>query len=304
MKSRSQIYILAGVFFLVLSACSNSVFDNRAKNDSVSDAEDIFVSGTIIARINGYPITLEDLEEEISNYNSLIPETRLELKITTPEQKINYLKNEVIKRIFLYQEAKSRGIGRDFDIRRALEKIKVQLFVSEIMKREIEEVDVTSSEIEEYYDNLPLEYKKEPDSRKVSEIVVKDKVQANNLLIRLLSGEEFAGLARQYSLASSAAKGGDLGFITSGTKFKEFERVVFSDVLDIGQASSVFKGPEGYYIIKIEAKRDGKEKKSSDMWDDIKVFLMRFKEQERIKELIERLSSGADIEIKEELIRY
>jgi len=304
MKGRSQIYILAGVFFLVLSACSNPVFDNKTKNDPIPDSEDIFVSGTIIARINGYPITLEDLEEEVSNYNSLIPENRPELKITTLEQKINYLKNEVIKRIFLYQEAKSRGIDRDLDIRKTLEKIKVQLLVSEIMKRETGEVDVTFSEIEEYYDNLPLEYKKEPDSRKVSEIVVEDKVQANSLLIRLLGGEDFAGLARQYSLAPSAAGGGDLGFITPGTKFKEFERMVFSDVLDIGQTSSVFKGPEGYCIVKIEAKRDGKEKKSSDIWDDIKVFLMRFKEQEKIKELIERLSSGADIKIREELIRY
>jgi len=304
MRSRSQTYILASVFFLVFSACSNPISDNRPKDNSVSDAEDVLVSGIIIARINGYPVTLEDLEEEIINYNSLIPETRLELKITTPEQKINYLRNEIFKRIFLYQEAKSRGIGRDLDIRRALEKVKVQLLVSEIMRREIEEVDVTSLEIEEYYDNLPLEYKKEPDSRKVSEIVVKDKIQANNLLIRLLGGEDFASLARQYSLASSAGSGGDLGFIISGTKFREFERMVFSDVLEIGQISSVFKGVDGYYIVKIEAKRDGRKKKISDMWEDIKIFLMRSREQKRIDELIEKLANVASIEIREELIQY
>jgi len=299
MYNKSLVYILIAAFFLVFSACSSPVSDDQ----SSQAIQDSLVSGVIIARVNGYPITLEDFEEEIDSYNSLIPPDRPDLKITTSEQKVNYLKNEVIKRIFLYQEAKTQGLDKDFEVRRVLEKTKMQLLVNEIIKREMQDVSVMPSEVDEYYASLPPEYKKEPDTRRVSEIVTKDKSEANNLLVRLLNGEDFANLARQYSTAPSASKGGDLGFISPGFRPKEFEQMVFSDILDIGQISSIFKGPEGYYIVRVEEERIGKRVKLSDMQNNIEAFLLGTKQREKIDRLMERLSRNANIDIKEELIQ-
>jgi len=297
-------YLLTGLFVIFLASCNNPSDNSKTQSRNSSAEEDFSGFETVIARVNGYPIALEDLEEEVANYNSLVPENRSDLKITTSEQKINYLKNEIIKRIFLYQEAKSRGLDRDPEIRKTLKKIELQILVSKIMEEEMSNITVSPSEIEEYYQGLPEVYRKEPESRKVSEILVSGKEQANQLLIRLLGGENFSNIARKHSLAPSAKDGGDLGFIVSGSKFKEFDRIVFSDILDVGQLSSIFNGPGGYYIVRLEDKRPGKEKSVMEMWDDIKLLIERSKQQEKMNSLIERLSTGADIDVREELIQY
>jgi peptidyl-prolyl cis-trans isomerase C len=260
------------------------------------------VTGTVVAWVNDYPITLEDLEEEIKTYNNTIPQDRPELKIDTREEKINYLKNEIIRRILLYQEALKRGLDKNPDIQRALKQTKQQLLVLQLVKEEADKVSVSSQEIEDYYERFK-EQLREPEERKIREIVVVSQAQAKDLLIRLLQGEDFATLARQYSKAPSASKGGDLGFIKPGTKFKEFDEVAFSDALEVGEVSSVFKGPDGYYIIKLEAKRGGKLKSLSEMWDDIKRGLTFLKQQQRIEDLVGELSRNARIEIKEDLVQ-
>jgi peptidyl-prolyl cis-trans isomerase C len=260
------------------------------------------VTGTVVAWVNDYPITLEDLEEEIKTYNNTIPQDRPELKIDTREEKINYLKNEIIRRILLYQEALKRGLDKNPDIQRALKQTKQQLLVLQLVKEEADKVSVSSQEIEDYYERFK-EQLREPEERKIREIVVVSQAQAKDLLIRLLQGEDFATLARQYSKAPSASKGGDLGFIKPGTKFKEFDEVAFSDALEVGEVSSVFKGSDGYYIIKLEAKRGGKLKSLSEMWDDIKRGLTFLKQQQRIEDLVGELSRNTRIEIKEDLVQ-
>ena len=232
----------------------------------------------------------------------MVSEDKPESKINTREKKINYLKNEVIKRVLLYQEALDRGLDRNPDIQRTLEETKQQLLVLQLVKDEADKVNVSASEIEDYYNRFKGELK-EPEERRIREIVVSTRTQAKEILIRLLQGEDFATLAKEYSIASSAEEGGDLGFITLGKKFKEFDEVAFSDTLEVGQVSSVFKGPDGYYIIKLEGKRGGRQKSLSEMWNDIKRALTFLKQQQRIEELVGKLSRNAKIEIKEDLIK-
>jgi len=118
-------------------------------------------------------------------------------------------------------------------------------------------------------------------------------------LIQLLQGGDFATLAKEKSRSASSKQGGDLGFISKGKKFAQFDEVAFSDTLDVGRISNIFKGPDGYYIIKLEAKKGGKQKSLSELWDDIKRGLTFLKQQQRIEELIGKLSRDAKIEIYE-----
>ncbi|MDD2654578.1 MAG: SurA N-terminal domain-containing protein, partial [Candidatus Omnitrophica bacterium] len=104
------------------------------------EASPIKVTGTIIAKVNNYPITLEDLNEEIENYNNLVQKDNPELKISTKEQKIEYLKNEMIRRNLIYQEALRRGLEKKDDIARILEKTKADLLVVELVREEAESV--------------------------------------------------------------------------------------------------------------------------------------------------------------------
>ena len=59
--------------------------------------------GPVVAKVNNISIGLDDLNAEITVYNANVPEDRSELKITTKEQKVNYLiiDSNLCRRFFL-----------------------------------------------------------------------------------------------------------------------------------------------------------------------------------------------------------
>jgi len=302
-KAILKICVLSILLVFSFIGCDNfSFFDKSVKKNPKNDLERPFVNGIIIAKVNGYPITLEDLDEEIERYNAEIPLEQQESKITTSEEKLNYLKNELVQRVLLYKEALNRGLDRMPEVRKVIEKTKMQMLVFQLMQEEMEKISVSFGEIEEYYNKLPDEYKKEAEQRRVKEIVVKSQSQAKDLLIKLLQGNDFSFLAQQYSIVDSAKNGGDLGIIKPGDKSKEFDEIVFSEMLDVGQASNFFKGPEGYYIVKIESKLGGKRRTLSDMRDDLKTLLTISKRQKMINDLVGNLSRNSVIEIEADRI--
>lgn len=90
-------------------------------------------------------------------------------------------------------------------------------------------------------------------------ILVASQEQADEILIRLNSGEDFAALAAQYSIdVGSRERGGDLGwFPRGGLLVPEVEETAFS--LQPGQTSSVIATAWGFHIIQtleFEASRE------------------------------------------------
>lgn len=297
---RRNLIIFVAIFFIffTLWGCEKLPLPGFRKTTSEKTQEPIPVRGTLIAKVNNIPITLEELDQEVAAFNSLVPADRPEAKINTREKKIDYLKNELVRRALLYQLALDKGLDKKEDVQRALEKTKRDLLVMQLIREEAEVVEVSSAEIEDYYNQFKDQLK-EPEERRIREIVIPTEVEAKEILIELLRGADFATLAKERSKAASAKNGGDLGFIPRGQKFDQFDRIAFSDSLELGKFSNIFKGPDGYYLLKLEGKRGGKLRSLSEMWDDIKRGLLFLKQQQRIEDLIARLSQQAKIEIYE-----
>jgi parvulin-like peptidyl-prolyl isomerase len=70
---------------------------------------------------------------------------------------------------------------------------------------------------------------------------------------KLKAGEDFAKVAKQYSQAPNAVKGGDTGFFPRGVMFPKFEEMSFT--LPAGQVSEVFETPKGLNVIKVVERR-------------------------------------------------
>ena len=302
-------FLLASLMILSFSfvGCEKIPFLN-IQEPSLTEKEEeshLKVTGTVIAKVNGIPITLEDLNEEVENFNSIVPQEQPESKISTREQKIEYLKTEMVRRALIYKEALRRGLDKKEDIRRILEKNKADLLVVELVRQEAEKVFVTYQEVIDYYDTYK-EQLKEPEEKHIREIMVSTEFEAREILIQLLQGADFATLAKQVSKAPSKNDAGDLGFIAPGTKgqnFPEFDTTAFSNTLEVGKNSNIFKGPDGYYIIKLEGKRGGEQRPFEDMFDDIKKGLTFLKQQQSIEALINKLSQDAKIETYEGVIQ-
>lgn len=285
---------------MILAGCDKlGMFQAKTAVEKKAAPAVAFVGkGPVVARINGTTVTLDDLNQDLEAYNASVPADKPELKITTRDKKIEYLKNDKVRQILLYQEALKQGLDKKQDILLALEKTKQNLLVLELVRKETENVDVTSAEIEEYY-NLYKDKLKEPEERQIREIVVPGEQDAKDIMIQLLQGADFATLAKDRSKAKSATAGGDLGYLQRGKKSEQFDAIAFSDSLEVGKVSSIFKSPDGYCIVKLEGKRGGKQKTLSEMWDDIKRALVFLKQQQKMENMIDQLNRSAKIEIIE-----
>ncbi len=133
------------------------------------------------------------------------------------------------------------------------------------------------------------------DEVKASHILVGDALLADELYDRLIRGEDFADLAKEYSEdKGSAENGGDLGYFKRNEMVKEFENAAFST--EIGEISKPVESSFGYHIIYVEDKIQGKEE-FEDVEADITDYLMSIEFQKHIEELMDK----AEITRKENL---
>ena len=74
---------------------------------------------------------------------------------------------------------------------------------------------------------------------------------ADKVLAKALAGEDFAGLAQEYSEdLETAVNGGDLPWITRGQFVPEFDQAIFDDLAAGEISSELVKSQFGYHIIK------------------------------------------------------
>lgn len=78
---------------------------------------------------------------------------------------------------------------------------------------------------------------------------------ARQLVQQMIQGAPFMAVARQFSAAPSAARGGDAGWIVQGTTQPALESVM--DTLEVGQLSNPIPVDGGVYILYMRDKRSG-----------------------------------------------
>ena len=83
------------------------------------------------------------------------------------------------------------------------------------------------------------------------------------LVNHLRNGAAFAALARDFSKSSSAARGGDLGWVQSGHMAKEVETTLKQ--LPIGVPSNPVRTASGYHILYLSDKRISGQEKVDEM---------------------------------------
>jgi len=132
---------------------------------------------------------------------------------------------------------------------------------------------------------------------KSSELVSEDEAHQKLTLARqrILSGEPFENLARTYSEDGTAAKGGDLGWISPGETVPDFEQAM--DKLAPGELSPIVKSPFGFHLIQVIERRD------QDMTAQRREFTVRQElKQRRADEIyddwLRQLRDRASIQIR------
>jgi parvulin-like peptidyl-prolyl isomerase len=188
---------------------------------------------------------------------------------------------------------------------RALRDTRDTLLAAKIRDDIEKNVYVSSAEVQAFYDKNKHLLKK-PQEVRVSEIMVGSESQAKDILIKILQGESFESLARQYSLAPSKDKGGDRGWLAPTQEDLKNNRAFWETVatLQKGDPPRMARGSDGnYYVIKVEDIRGGQEIAFSEVERDLEKALKDEKIIKQENALIAKFKEKARVAVSEDLLK-
>jgi peptidyl-prolyl cis-trans isomerase D len=143
------------------------------------------------------------------------------------------------------------------------EKVNVEYLLVPAYEFQRQNLSVSDQEIEAYYRGHQDEFMADP-SANLSYVFFEtkpsqaDEDETKERLIEIkeeiVEGEDFAGMAEDYSEDNASAKdGGNLGWFGKGAMVEAFEQAAFS--LEPGEMSQPVKTQFGWHLIKVEEKR-------------------------------------------------
>ncbi|KTD52830.1 peptidylprolyl isomerase [Legionella quateirensis] len=119
--------------------------------------------------------------------------------------------------------------------------------------------------------------------------------QVKNIYQQLKSGKDFALMAKQYSLdATSAVKGGDLGWVSPGELVPEFEKTMNN--LPLHKVSQPVKTQYGWHLIEVIARKQ-KDDSESFKRQQVRQFLQQRKFAEAVQNWQQHLRTEAYVNI-------
>lgn len=119
---------------------------------------------------------------------------------------------------------------------------------------------------------------------------------AQRILQRLRSGEDFAKVAREVSKGPSAEDGGDLGWLRRGTIQKPLEDAAFA--LKDGQISGVVHAGTGLHVLKVEGRRIGGARSFDEAKEEIRNRLLDEQVAATRQQVLDELRKTAVIDVK------
>jgi peptidyl-prolyl cis-trans isomerase C len=160
-------------------------------------------------------------------------------------------------------------------------------------------VKVEEKDVEEYFKAHPDEFS--GDTVHLRHIVLQNEDEAKDIKARLSKNESFDDLAKKYSKDSAtAAKGGDLGFLSREQVLPEFARVAFS--LKPGEVSDPVKTPFGFHVIKLIERKTGQPAGLDQVKGQLQRRLTEERQSQRFQAWMKELETGAKITKDESLL--
>jgi len=165
--------------------------------------------------------------------------------------------------------------------------IRAQIVSEKIFAEVTGKVKVTDKQVEDYYKKNTAQYS-QPQSREVRHILVKTRVQADDLYAQLQGGADFSDLAKKHSEdTGSKANGGKLT-ISKGQTVAPFDKEAFA--LKKNEISKPVKTEFGFHIIQpIGDVTEAKVTPLKDVKDSIRQQLAQTKKNEAMTKWVGEL---------------
>lgn len=164
------------------------------------------------------------------------------------------IKQNLIAREVVIQEAEKSGLEKSSEVKQALESARQGILIDALMYEYLKKNPVTDAEIQAAYDKEKAaagdkEYH-------ISHIAVEKEDDAKAIISKLKSGAKFEELAKQSKDTNSASRGGDLDWVTPAA-IPQFAQVMTT--LQKGQFTETpIKTEMGYHVVRMNDTRTAK----------------------------------------------
>jgi len=248
---------------------------------SITLAQDNAANTTVLAQINGEPVTERELNQLIAR--------QTQGQTDLPAVQRRQFLQEMINLMLLSQAGETAGVDDNPDVSAQLQNSRrttlAQAFVRDLTTAEpVDEARLRERYQQAYVDNPSQEYR-------ARHILVQEKAQAEGLITRLNDGEAFADLAQQYSEDGSAEQGGDLGWFSSSDMVS-----AFGDAVAALETGSLTQTPVetrfGWHVIQLDDTREVATPAFSEVAEELRRRLIN----ERIQARIDALRGDAQID--------
>ena len=237
--------------------------------------------GKAFATVNGQPISQ-------TVYNAFVAEQKAQGAPDSPELQ-NAVKEELVRREILAQEAKKKGMDKNPNIQGQIELAKQAVLIRAYLSDYVKANPISEAQLKAEYDVIKnnlgtTEYK----SRHV---LVEKEEDAKAIIAKLDKGEKFSELAKQSKDPGSKDKGGELGWSSPASYVKPFGEALTK--LKKGEYTKTpVHSDFGYHVIQLDDSRPA----NPPPFDQVKPQMQQRASQQQIETLVKELRSKAKVD--------
>ena len=237
-----------------------------------------------VAVVNGKPIPK-------AMFDQYAQQLRGRTKVDSPESS-KALVDQLIMETLLLQEAAKQKLADDPQIKLQLEMMQDNLLAGSVVRKMLSENAPSEEAIKKEYDTAVAAMKGK--EYKASHILVDSEAKAKEIIEELNKGAKFSELAKTKSSDSSAANGGDLGWFAPSMMVPPFAQAAAK--LEKGKyTEQPVQTQFGWHVILLEDTRDA----TPPSLEELKPQIAQMLQSKVVNDYLEKLKSGAKIEVKE-----
>ncbi len=222
-----------------------------------------------IAVVNGKPITR-------AKADAFVQELIKQGQQDTPQLQA-LVRQELVDREILVQEAERRGLSAKNDVKFQLDNARQQVLINALVQDHLSKSAITDADIRAEYDRLTKgDAGKEYRAR---HILVEKEDEAKAIIDRLKKGAKFEELAKQSKDPGSAANGGDLDWADARSFVEPFSKAMVA--LQKGKYTEApVQTQFGWHVIRLDDTRVSKPPEFDAVKDQLAESMKRRKLQE------------------------
>lgn len=232
-------------------------------------------------KVNGKPISKSQMDFFMATQKAQGRPDSPELRAAVRE--------EVVRREILVQEAQKQGLDKKGDTQTKMELARQGVLINAYIENYVKAHPVSDADIKKEYDNAKS--KLGDKEYKARHILVETEDEAKDIIAKLKKGEKFETLAAQSKDPGSKDKGGDLGWASPATYVKSFGDALLK--LNKGQYTDVpVKSDFGWHVIMLEDTRALK----MPSFDEAKPQIQQRMQQQLVEKHVMDLRTKAKVE--------